>query len=349
MKAMGKYHHALLGGLFSLCSLACVAPYQGSADAGTPDSGTITSTIGSGPVEGRLECNPVQNAGCDATANEACVYDPAKDNALCAPLTTRLAHEEPCSPLQNACDRNMTCTALPRDHESQCYHVCDPQNGTGCENLPGTSPNYICTRLVDRTFGLCVGTGVSCDPNEDPCGAMEVCSLSGGQTVCLPAGAAKIGESCAVEQCVKGTVCAKLADLPEPRCFLPCETDEGICSDPDDVCTGIDDQRFGLCQKTLPTCSPLAGAENKCPDGQICSLERTHPTCVAPGPAQVGESCAADRSCVGPGPGANGAVCARLLGEDSAQCYESCDLSFPACTNPGTGCSDIGLAFGICI
>jgi len=332
-----------------LLATACVQPYQGSSDAGSPDSGTVTSTVPAGPLERRLECNPVQNAGCDAASGEACIYDPAKDNALCGALSTRLAHEEPCSPLQNACDRNMTCTALPRDHESQCYHVCDPQNGTGCENLPGTSPNYICTRLTDRTFGVCVGTGVACDPNEDPCAESEVCTLLGGQTVCLPAGAAQIGESCLTEQCVKGTLCAKLADQAEPQCFLPCDTEEAICSNPDEVCTGIDDQRFGICQKTTAACSPIAGADNACPAGQICSLQRTDPVCMAPGNVAIGEACDADQACVGPAPGDNGAVCARLLGEDSAQCYESCDLSFPACTNPGTGCSDIGLGFGICI
>ena len=66
-----------------------------------------------GPLEHRLECNPVQNAGCDSTRGESCVYDVAKDNALCGQLTARLAHEEPCSPLDNVCDRNLTCTARP--------------------------------------------------------------------------------------------------------------------------------------------------------------------------------------------------------------------------------------------
>ena len=328
---------------------ACVKGYQ-APDAGTPDGGTVTSTIGTGPLEHRIECSPVQNAGCDFTRGESCVYDTNKDNALCGQLTARLAHEQPCSPLDNVCDRNLTCTALPQDHESTCHRVCDPDTGAGCENLPGTSPNYMCMRLTDRSFGVCVGTGIRCDPNEDPCADTEVCSLRGGQAVCLPAGAAKLGESCLVEQCAKGGLCIKLTDRPEPTCFLPCDTQDAICPNPDEVCTGVDDQRFGICQKTTPQCSPLAGAANACPAGQSCSLDRTDPVCMPPGPVAVGQDCAADNACAGSGPGANGAVCARLLGEPSAKCYESCDLSFPACSNPGTGCSDIGLSgFGICI
>jgi hypothetical protein len=219
----------------------------------------------------------VQNAGCDFTRGESCVYDTAKDNALCGQLTARLAHEEPCSPLDNVCDRNLTCTALPQEHESSCHRVCDPDTGAGCENLPGTSPNYMCMRLVDRGYGVCVGTGIRCDPNEDPCADTEVCSLRGGEPVCLPAGAAKLGESCLVEQCAKGGLCIKLKDLPEPRCSLPCDTDDAICPNPDEVCTGVDEQRFGICQKSTPQCSPLAVADNRCPDGQICSLERADP------------------------------------------------------------------------
>ena len=302
-----------------------------------------------GPLERRIECNPVQNAGCDAAADEACVYDPALDNATCENLSSRLEHESPCSPLANVCDRNLTCTALPQDHETTCYRVCDPDTGGGCENLPGRSPNYLCMRLFDRSYGVCVGSGIRCDPNEDPCGANEVCSLRGGEAVCLAAGAAKIGESCATEQCEKGALCTKLADVEEARCYLPCDVEDGVCPNPDEVCTGLDDQRFGICQTTRAACSPLAGAETACPDGQICSLDRTNPVCMAPGSVAVGGDCGPDAACAAPGPGFNGAVCARLLGEDSAKCYESCDLSFPTCSNPGTGCSDIGLGFGVCI
>lgn len=332
----------------ALLATACVETYESRPDAGTPDAGTVTSTIPMGPLEGRIECNPVQNAGCPAQG-EACVYDPAKDNAVCGALTLRLQHEEPCSPLDNVCDRNMTCTALPQDHETTCYRVCDPQNGTGCENLPGESPNYLCMPLMGRTYGVCVGTGVRCDPNEDPCGDEEVCSMRGGEAVCLPEGAAQIGESCELEQCSKGNICMKLSDIDRPTCFLPCDTEEGICPNPNEVCTGIDGQRFGICQPTAPSCSPLVGAEDRCPDGQICSLARTDPTCMAPGPAAVGEACGPEVSCQAAAPSLNGSVCARLLGEDSAKCYESCDLSAPLCSNPGTGCSDIGLGFGICI
>lgn len=332
-----------------LLAAACVAPYQERPDTPDPDAGTSTSTVPAGPVTGNIECNPVQNVGCDTTRGEACVYDPAKDEALCGPLGLRLDHEEPCSPLENVCDRNLTCTALPQDHETSCYRVCDPQTGLGCENLPGASPNYLCMPLMGRTFGVCVGTGVRCDPNEDPCAESEVCSIRGGEAVCLPAGAAQLGESCEVEQCAKGGVCMKLNDVDEALCYLPCDTEEGICPNPDEVCTGIDDQRFGICQKTQASCSPLAGAQDACPSGEICSLDRTDPVCVRPGAVLVGEPCDAETQCAAPGPGGNGAVCARLLGEDSAVCYESCDLSFPACSNPGTGCSDIGLGFGICI
>lgn len=334
--------------LIATVNVACIKGYQPLDQ--TPDGGTVTSTIGTGPLEHRLECNPVQNAGCDSTRGESCVYDVAKDNALCGQLTARLAHEEPCSPLDNVCDRNLTCTALPQDHESFCHRVCDADTGAGCENLPGTAPNYTCMRLVDRAYGVCVGSGVECDPNEDPCAETEVCSLLSGRTVCLPAGAAKLGESCLTEQCEKGGICVKLTDLPEPTCFLPCETQDAICPNPDEVCTGIDDQLFGICQKMEAACSPLAVADNRCPAGQICSLDRTDTVCASAGSVAVGGDCGPDAACAAPGVDGNGAVCARLVGEPSAKCYESCDLSFPACSNPGTGCSDIGLAgFGICI
>ncbi len=336
-----------------LLSASCVQAYQERPDSGVvPDADagmTATSTVPVGTRQERIACNPVQNAGCDATAGEACIYDAAKDTAQCGRLSTRLAHEEPCSALHNSCDRNLSCTALPKDHESRCYRVCDSDTGTGCENLPGTSPNYICMGLADRSYGVCVGTGVHCDPNEDPCADTEVCSLLAGETVCVPAGAAAIGESCSTEECTKGALCANLADLDGPRCFLPCDTQDGICPNPDEVCTGVEDQRFGICQKTQAACSPLAQSEQRCPAGQVCSLNRTDASCTAAGTAEVGAVCEMGAACAAPGSGDNGAVCARLFGEASARCYESCDLAFPTCTNPGTGCSDIGLTFGICI
>lgn len=320
-------------------STACVAGYQDPGPTRTrPDAGTNTSTTTLPPGTGVVECNPVQNAGCSATNGEACVYAPADDSATCLELEERLEHEALCSPITTSCDRGLTCTALPQDHETTCYKVCDAETGTGCETISGMSPNYLCMNLIGRSFGVCVGVGVSCDPNEDACGPEDVCSLRSGEPVCLPVGSALPGESCEDTQCARGGICVKLTDRDEKECFLACDPAEGACAQ-GQVCTGVDGQNFGLCQTTTPACTPLD--QSACP-GQNCSLVGTNPSCVDAGSAAIGQPCDVD-------PCARGGVCARMLGEDSPKCYEPCDIDFPTCSNIGTGCSDIGLSFGVCI
>lgn len=283
-----------------------------------------------------FECEPFDDAGC--TDQQSCVWETKDNSTTCERLEIRLGVEESCSPGLAECDHGLTCAALPKDDGASCYRVCDPAAEDTCTGLPGSSPNYACMELRGLSYGVCVGAGIQCDPNQDPCGDDEGCSLRGGEAVCIPAGTTPLGGDCSYEPCVKGALCANLDDRPWPTCMPPCDTAIGTCSESDQVCTGLEGFNFGVCQTTAATCNPLV---DDCGSDRTCSLDGPNVKCVPTGGTALGGDCSTD-------PCAEGGVCVKLV-DRPPTCLEPCDLGFPECGTPGFECSSIGLDFGVCI
>jgi hypothetical protein len=285
-----------------------------------------------------LECGPLDNSGCDG--NTSCVWDTKDNSSMCQALDVRLGIEESCSAGLFECDHGLTCAALPKDEGASCYRVCDPEATEldTCAGLPGSSPNYMCMPLRGLAYGVCVGAGIQCDPNQDPCGDDEACSIRGGEAVCIPAGATPLLGDCSYEPCVKGSVCVNFQDRPFPTCMRPCDTAIGTCVEDDEVYTGLEGFNFGVCQQSTATCNPLT---DDCGSDKTCSMERTDVKCVDTGPTQLGGDCSAD-------PCAEGGVCVKIL-DQPPTCLEPCDLAFPECGTAGFECSAIGLDFGVCL
>ncbi len=283
-----------------------------------------------------FECEPLDDSGC--VDQQSCVWDTKDNSAVCRTLEINLGIEEACSPGSFECSNGMTCAALPKDEGASCYRVCDPTDEAACAGLPGSSPNYMCMGLRGYDYGVCVGAGVQCDPNQDPCGDDEACSIRGGQPVCIPAGETEVGGDCSYELCAKGLVCANLADRPFPTCLSPCDTAIGTCAEDNEVCTGLEGFNFGVCQISMASCNPLV---DDCGSDRTCSISGTNVRCVATGPVAIGGDCTND-TC------AEGGVCVKIV-DRVPTCMEPCDLTFPECTTAGFECSSIGLDFGVCL
>lgn len=315
-------------------SVACVDAKPTLGPAIQQPTTTEPGEPGSVTPPAEIECDPVANIGCEGA--RSCTYTPELNKASCAVLSAELEVEEPCNPGLFECGASLACTALPKDEESTCYAVCDPATRVGCENVPGGSPTYTCMQLDGLAYGVCVGSGIECNPNADPCDDDETCSLLGGRAVCVPSGEAVLGGDCSRERCAKGAVCVNMAGDRYPRCYAPCDTSAGFCG-AEEVCTGLVGQAFGVCQASVTRCDPLV---NECPEGLTCSMDGTHVSCREIGPVQIGDDCSVE-GC------ARGGVCAKMLGE-SPRCFEACDLDLPTCGDPSLECSSVGLSFGLC-
>lgn len=315
---------------------ACV-PTAPATNFDRADAGTVANPD-SGALPPASACDPVAGTGCEAEAGTECVWSADDNLARCQILTGRLTHRDPCYPDEPSCGVGLTCTALKNDETTTCYQVCDPEAGTGCEALGGGQQHFVCSALLGLSHGVCLVAGSTCDPLLDSCGPSETCGLRGGQTTCLAAGEVPIGGDCTVNGCAAGGLCVKLSDRSRAECYRPCDPGQPRCPGDSGICTSLDGQPFGLCQRSAEACTPMA---DSCVGGTICGLGGVGTECVVPGPVPLGEPCGAE-AC------APGGLCARLGEEPSPRCREACDLGLPRCSQSTAECYDVGLSFGLC-
>ncbi len=327
-----------LATLLFLAPMACIdtTPTNPSAVGDDPAQDDPMMRMEEMEMPPVFECEPLDNAGC--VDQQSCVWEPKDNSAVCRSLEINLQIEEPCNPGSFECGDGLTCAALPKDDGASCYRVCDPEQEDACAGLPGSSPNYMCMGLRGYDYGVCVGAGIQCDPNQDPCGDDEACSIRAGEAVCIPSGSTGVGGDCSYELCEKGLVCANLADRPWPTCLAPCDVAIGTCAESGDVCTGLEGFNFGVCQASMASCNPLV---DDCGSDRTCSIDGTDVRCVTTGPTAIGGDCTND-------PCAEGGVCVKIV-DRTPTCMEPCDLTFPECSTAGFECSSIGLGFGVCL
>jgi hypothetical protein len=241
----------------------------------------------------------------------------------------------------NNCEQGYACADIGGG--PLCYKTCDLQNDQQCGAVTGMSSDYVCTGFTiggqSSIVGLCVGQDL-CNPAEKAaaCPQGETCSIvsQSGETGCVPAGTAMLGDACNQQNnCMSGGVCLNVGD--GQLCYEACDA-QNPCTTGTDRCQMLQGIPWGICLAMGTTCDPI---NMPCAAGMTCSLLTGAPECDDSGTAMVGQPCNPAMQCV------DGASCVLLQGQNNPQCYEPCDLMNPACS--AGMCQNIGAAFGLCI
>jgi hypothetical protein len=181
----------------------------------------------------------------------------------------------------------------------------------------------------------------------DPDGGAEAgptsCRVNAGggnlEPTCVPAGYGHDGDTCATgADCAPGFDCTGSGTCRSYCC-------QGQCLEKTQFC---DVQPMYTSTALVPVCMPVVACKlleaTGCPASQTCSIVRDDGTtsCVATGPAGVGDSCDTAHCAVG-------LVC---LGQPSVRfCFQLCDLTNPQCP-ANTQCKQDALSkeptVGIC-
>ena len=244
-----------------VCRQAC-RPENGNADCdGVPDDSQTyacsivpeqgaTFGVCEGTGSSGAECDPLSPLSCPA--GETCSLVPGELSTACAPAgTTALGAD--CS--QSNCDVGQgICINLGGDQ--LCYEPCDlanPSCTSATARCQGISAN-----MMSLPFGLCLerDPGTQCDPVNPMCEPNQTCALVGGldDTQCVPAGTARIGESCQGNQCAPDQgICINLGGSGA-TCYQTCALEGGTCP-VGQTCGGLEDtsqdppvvSSFGIC------------------------------------------------------------------------------------------------------
>jgi hypothetical protein len=192
-------------------------PATDAADAAADPDAATADVPAADPGPATASCNTLLQEGCQPTEN--CTYATTEATTpSCAPEGTKLYGQE-CAGLGD-CQRGI-CLDL-NDTGSRCYKFCKTEihciETVGPDALGFTGA---CAELSGVGFKVC-GLDVTyqtCDLLTQGCDAGKGCYLLDQDTVCLPAGAAATGESCAsTNDCAPGGICVG------QRCKRSCDT-----------------------------------------------------------------------------------------------------------------------------
>ncbi len=223
-------------------------------------------------------CDPA--TGCTATANAAACDDgdPCTISDHCTATV--------CGGSPNPCDDNNVCTADGCNVEG-CFHT--PTNEAGhCDD------SNICTVQDTCWSGTCVGYGMECGGNENPC-AMPICDLAVGCTFTSATGSCDDGDPCTQVDTCNNFMCLG-SDVTDCNDANPCTVDKcttGVgcdntgatnCDDGNSCTADSCDLALGCTHETLP-------GESPCDDGNACTQ---YDTCTGDGQCAISQPVTCD-------------------------------------------------------
>lgn len=195
------------------------------------------------------ECDP-DSQNC---ANGTCTL--RDDATVCLPALGTVQEGQSCTGSAQ-CDVGLAC--FETSTGNRCQRICCPGDDSFCaeeEKCGGSGQLLEGTETL--TWGYCTPVRRECDvfDYEATCELGEACYVvsAQGETACLRAGAAQVGDSCgykgeAIQNtcaptmvCLAGKTCQRLCGLADESEHT-CDADEGEC-----VLTGFTPQNVGLC------------------------------------------------------------------------------------------------------
>jgi hypothetical protein len=249
---------------------------DGAVDSSSGGSAGNDAAAGASGAAGSADAGPGAGDPCDVFMQDCvdpkapkCTLDVTADpiamDSTCEPSLGTQKDHEPCerpndSPGVDTCDKGLWCSAINHvvatPQERECRKLCKASSecstGEACVRLNDSDPsgNYPAgTRIVGACFDTCPDIF-----DQSNCVADHKClsdfepDLKTMVTICLPAGTAKVGESCKANDDCAGAAGCMLDPGPDHGTCQPwCDNSAHKTCAAGQTCLGFQNEAFGIC------------------------------------------------------------------------------------------------------